>query len=99
MAVAQKISQAYTGYAAIVAKSTVPVGTDLKIKQAVLETNPNFVFDIASNPEFMHEGAAIDDFMRSDRIVAGVNEITCDTLIIAVQVLSKVNRQANGVRD
>jgi UDPglucose 6-dehydrogenase len=61
-----------TGYAVIVTKSTVPVGTNRKVKQTVAKANPEAEFDVASNPEFLREGAAIDDFMRPDRVVVGV---------------------------
>jgi UDPglucose 6-dehydrogenase len=56
----------------IVTKSTVPVGTNRKVKQVVAKANPEAEFDVASNPEFLREGAAIDDFMRPDRVVVGV---------------------------
>ncbi|MEX3017417.1 UDP-glucose/GDP-mannose dehydrogenase family protein [Gymnodinialimonas hymeniacidonis] len=72
MAAAEEVAQALTGYAVIVTKSTVPVGTNRKVKQAVAKANPEADFDVASNPEFLREGAAIDDFMRPDRVVVGV---------------------------
>jgi UDPglucose 6-dehydrogenase len=72
MAAAQEIAQALTGYAVVVTKSTVPVGTNRQVEQAILKANPAAEFDVASNPEFLREGAAIDDFMRPDRIVVGI---------------------------
>ncbi|WP_428927206.1 UDP-glucose dehydrogenase family protein [Marinibacterium sp. SX1] len=72
MAAAEEIAQALTGYAVIVTKSTVPVGTNRQVKDVVAKANPAADFDVASNPEFLREGAAIDDFMRPDRIVVGV---------------------------
>ncbi|AHM03556.1 UDP-glucose dehydrogenase [Roseibacterium elongatum DSM 19469] len=72
MAAAEEVAQALTGYAVIVTKSTVPVGTNRKVKQVVAKANPAAEFDVASNPEFLREGAAIDDFMRPDRVVVGV---------------------------
>ena len=72
MAAAAEIGRALTGYSVIVTKSTVPVGTNRKVAEAVLAANPNADFDVASNPEFLREGAAIDDFMRPDRVVVGV---------------------------
>jgi UDPglucose 6-dehydrogenase len=72
MAAAQEIAEALTGYAVVVTKSTVPVGTNRQVKQAILTANPTAAFDVASNPEFLREGAAIDDFMRPDRIVVGI---------------------------
>ena len=56
----------------IVDKSTVPVGTARQVKRIVAEINPEADFDVASNPEFLREGAAITDFMRPDRVVIGV---------------------------
>jgi len=72
MAAAEEIAQSLTGYAVVVTKSTVPVGTNRKVKQTILKANPDAQFDVASNPEFLREGAAIDDFMRPDRVVVGV---------------------------
>ena len=72
MAAAEEVAKALTGYAVIVTKSTVPVGTNRKIKQAVLKAVDGAEFDVASNPEFLREGAAIDDFMKPDRVVVGV---------------------------
>ncbi len=72
MAAAQEIAQALTGYAVVVTKSTVPVGTNRQVKQAILKANPAAEFDVASNPEFLRAGAAIDDFMHPDRIVIGI---------------------------
>ena len=72
MAVAKEIALAAKNYTVIVTKSTVPVGTNRKVKQVVLKANPDLDFDVASNPEFLREGAAIDDFMRPDRVVVGV---------------------------
>ncbi|ASM74056.1 MULTISPECIES: UDP-glucose dehydrogenase family protein [Roseobacteraceae] len=72
MAAAAEIADALTGYAVIVTKSTVPVGTNRQVKKTVHKANPTAEFDVASNPEFLREGAAIDDFMRPDRVVVGV---------------------------
>lgn len=72
MAAAEEIGRALTGYAVIVTKSTVPVGTNRKVFRAAKSANPEAKFDVASNPEFLREGAAIDDFMRPDRVVVGV---------------------------
>ena len=71
MAAAAEIGAALTGYAVIVTKSTVPVGTNRKVAEAVA-AHTKQEFDVASNPEFLREGAAIDDFMRPDRVVVGV---------------------------
>ncbi len=72
MAAAEEIAQAVKGYTVIVTKSTVPVGTNRQVKQAVRKASPKLEFDVASNPEFLREGAAIDDFMKPDRVVVGV---------------------------
>lgn len=72
MAAAEEVARALTGYAVIVTKSTVPVGTNRKIKQTILKTVPGAEFDVASNPEFLREGAAIEDFMKPDRVIVGV---------------------------
>ena len=60
------------GYTVIVDKSTVPVGTARQVARRIKEVNPEADFDVASNPEFLREGAAISDFMRPDRVVIGV---------------------------
>lgn len=72
MAAAREIGEAMTGYAVVVTKSTVPVGTNRQVKQEIRKVRPDLDFDVASNPEFLREGAAIDDFMRPDRVVVGV---------------------------
>lgn len=71
MAAAAEIAAALTGYAVIVTKSTVPVGTNRKVAEVIRDARPDAEFDMASNPEFLREGAAIDDFMRPDRVVVG----------------------------
>jgi UDPglucose 6-dehydrogenase len=70
--VAKEIAPCLKQYAVIVDKSTVPVGTAQQVKRIIKETNPDASFDVASNPEFLREGAAITDFMRPDRVVIGV---------------------------
>ncbi len=72
MAAAADIGRGLKGYAVVVTKSTVPVGTNRKVAEAITAANPQAKFDVASNPEFLREGAAIDDFMRPDRVVVGV---------------------------
>ncbi len=69
---AREIAPHLKGYTVIVDKSTVPVGTARQVKRIIKEVNPEADFDIASNPEFLREGAAINDFMRPDRVVIGV---------------------------
>jgi UDPglucose 6-dehydrogenase len=70
-AAAKEIAHALTGYAVVVTKSTVPVGTNRNVARIIREAVPEASFDVASNPEFLREGAAIDDFMRPDRVVVG----------------------------
>ena len=72
IAAAEEIAHLAKEYVVIVAKSTVPVGTNRQVKQTVRKANPNLDFDVASNPEFLREGAAIEDFMKPDRVVVGV---------------------------
>ena len=72
MAAAEEVGRALTGYAVVVTKSTVPVGTNRKVQEVVAQANPKAEFGVASNPEFLREGAAIDDFMKPDRVVVGV---------------------------
>ncbi len=70
-AAAEQVALALTGYAVIVTKSTVPVGTGRRIAEIVRQARPDIAFDVASNPEFLREGSAIGDFMRPDRVVIG----------------------------
>ena len=72
MAAAEEIAAALTGYAVVVTKSTVPVGTNRMVRQTIKKARPDADFDVASNPEFLREGAALDDFMRPDRVVVGL---------------------------
>jgi UDPglucose 6-dehydrogenase len=68
---AEEIARALTGPTVIVTKSTVPVGTGRRVAEIVRETRPDAQFDVVSNPEFLREGSAIQDFMRPDRVVIG----------------------------
>ena len=70
-AAAEEIARAVTGFTVIVTKSTVPVGTGDEVERIVREANPSADVAVVSNPEFLREGAAIDDFKRPDRIVIG----------------------------
>ncbi len=70
-AAAAEIAGAVTGPTIVVTKSTVPVGTGDEVERILRETRPDIDFHVVSNPEFLREGAAIDDFKRPDRIVIG----------------------------
>ncbi|MGK2910252.1 MAG: UDP-glucose dehydrogenase family protein [Sphingobium sp.] len=70
-AAAEEIAHAIKGFTVIVDKSTVPVGTGDEVERIIREANPDADFAVVSNPEFLREGAAIDDFKRPDRIVIG----------------------------
>ena len=70
-AAAEEIAGYIKDYTVVVTKSTVPVGTGDEVERIIRKTNPKADFDVASNPEFLREGAAIGDFKRPDRIVVG----------------------------
>jgi UDPglucose 6-dehydrogenase len=78
---ARKIAPHLKGYTVIVDKSTVPVGTARNVARIIRKENPLADFDVASNPEFLREGAAIADFMRPDRVVIGVESERAETLL------------------
>jgi len=77
-AVAREIGRALNGYKVIVTKSTVPVGTSVRVRELVQKeldaAGSDVKFSVASNPEFLREGAAINDFLRPDRVVIGTDD-------------------------
>jgi UDPglucose 6-dehydrogenase len=85
IAVAAEIGNYMHSYAVIVTKSTVPVGTAIKVNEAIKlaldKREKSIKYDVASNPEFLKEGAAIDDFLKPDRIVVGVSSRKAEEVI------------------
>ncbi len=83
-AAAREIAGALTSYAVIVTKSTVPVGTGDEVERIIREARPDLAFSVASNPEFLREGAAIADFKRPDRIVVGAEDQRARDVMAAI---------------
>ncbi len=80
-AAAKNLAPHLAGYTVVVDKSTVPVGTARQVQRIIKAENPGADFDVASNPEFLREGAAISDFMRPDRVVLGVESERAERLL------------------
>lgn len=83
-AAAAEIADALTGYTVVVTKSTVPVGTGREVSLIIREARPAAEFDVASNPEFLREGAAIEDFMKPDRVVIGIESRRARDVMAAI---------------
>ncbi|WIM13301.1 UDP-glucose/GDP-mannose dehydrogenase family protein [Enhydrobacter sp.] len=83
-AAAAEIARAITHYTVVVTKSTVPVGTGREVARIIREAQPAAEFDVASNPEFLREGAAIEDFMKPDRVVIGVESERAREVMAAI---------------
>lgn len=79
--VAQKLATIITKYKIIVNKSTVPVGTADKVTAILAEKLPRELFDVVSNPEFLREGIAVDDFLKPDRVVIGTTSERAKTIM------------------
>jgi len=77
----EEIAEAMDGYTVVITKSTVPVGTGLKVEETIRRIRPDADFDVASNPEFLREGSAIEDFRRPDRIVCGTTSDRARTVL------------------
>jgi len=84
MAAAEEIAKVAKDYVVVVTKSTVPVGTNRAVKQVIRKANSALDFDVASNPEFLREGAAIEDFMKPDRVVVGVQNDRAAEVMAAI---------------
>ena len=83
-AAAREAAAALDGFAVIVTKSTVPVGTGDEVERIMREANPTADFEVVSNPEFLREGSAIEDFKRPDRIVVGTTDARARALITEI---------------
>jgi UDPglucose 6-dehydrogenase len=81
---AGEIADSLKGYTVIVTKSTVPVGTTSKVEEIVRKKRPSAEFDVVSNPEFLREGSAIEDFQRPDRVVVGTESDRARTVMRAL---------------
>jgi UDPglucose 6-dehydrogenase len=81
---ARTIAPRLRDYTVVVNKSTVPVGTARQVARIIAQENPQADFDVASNPEFLREGAAIADFMRPDRVVIGVDSVRAEERLRAI---------------
>ena len=80
-AAGEEIAKAMNGFTVIVTKSTVPVGTAAKLREIISKARPDGDFEVASNPEFMREGSAVEDFLRPDRVVIGVSSERAETTL------------------
>ena len=83
-AAARELAPFLQGYTVVVDKSTVPIGTARQVERIIRETRPDADFDMASNPEFLREGAALGDFIRPDRVVIGVESPQAEQVLRAI---------------
>ena len=89
---AVEIANSLSGFTVVVTKSTVPVGTARRLSEMINEANPKAEFAMAANPEFLREGSAIEDFMRPDRVIIGIeNERARDVMQLSYRPLSLRN--------
>ena len=91
---AREIAGALDGFTVIVTKSTVPVGTGDEVERIIRECNPVAEFAVASNPEFLREGAAIEDFKRPDRVVVGTDDEGARDVMRAIYRPLSLNQSA-----
>ena len=94
LGVAQEIGKLITDYKIIIDKSTVPVGTAEKVREAIAE-NYKGEFDVVSNPEFLREGVAVEDFLKPDRIVIGTTSERAQKLLM--ELYAPYVRQGNPI--
>ena len=80
----KEIAEISTDYTLFITKSTVPVGSNRNLIKIIKEVNPKLNFDVASNPEFLREGSAIDDFMKPDRVIVGVESDKAKKIMLNV---------------
>ena len=80
----KEIAQLSKGYTLFVTKSTVPVGSNRNLIEIIKKANPNLDFDVVSNPEFLREGDAIDDFMKPDRVIVGVESDKAKSILLEI---------------
>lgn len=93
--VAKDLSEIITDYKVIVDKSTVPVGTAEKVEAVLLEKLDHNLFDVVSNPEFLREGVAVEDFMKPDRVVVGTSSERAKQIM--TQLYEPFVRQGNPI--
>ncbi len=80
-AAVEEVAEYLSGYTVVVTKSTVPVGTGHEVEKIIRRVSPNANCDVVSNPEFLREGSALEDFLRPDRVVIGTNsDRACDVM-------------------
>lgn len=95
MKVAAQLSTMITSYTVIVDKSTVPVGTSDKVRAVLSENLSTDLFDVVSNPEFLREGVAVDDFMKPDRVVIGTSSKKAE--VVMRRLYEPFVRQGNPI--
>ena len=81
LSAAKELAAYLSGYTVVVLKSTVPVGTSKQVTDYITDINPKADFDLVSNPEFLREGSALNDFMRPDRVIVGTNSKRAETVM------------------
>ena len=93
-AAVREVAEALDGPAVLITKSTVPVGTGDEVERIIAEVAPDKGITVASNPEFLREGAAIDDFKRPDRVVCGTDDEAARTILSAIYRPLSLNQSA-----